>query len=80
MEQYELELIAKYGEVDEDLNRLWQEHLNYEKQLDGYENKPYLTSNEEAEIKRLKKMKLAGKTRIQNILEKYRRQEAGNEA
>jgi hypothetical protein len=80
MEQYELELIAKYGDVDEDLSRLWQEHLDYEQQLDGYENKPYLTSNEEAEIKRLKKMKLAGKTKIQNILEKYRRQEAGNEA
>ncbi|MFP4034529.1 MAG: YdcH family protein [Desulfovermiculus sp.] len=80
MEQYELELIAKYGDVDEDLHRLWQEHLEYEKQLDVYENKPYLTWDEEAEMKRLKKMKLAGKTRIQNILEKYRRQEAGNGA
>jgi hypothetical protein len=80
MEQYELELIAKYGDMDEDLNRLWQEHLDYEKQLDSYENKPYLTASEESEMKRLKKMKLAGKTKIQHILEKYRRQEAGNEA
>jgi hypothetical protein len=80
MEQYELELIAKYGDVDEDLNQLWQDHLEYEKQLDVYENKPYLTWDEEAEMKRLKKMKLAGKTKIQNILEKYRRQEAGNGA
>ena len=80
MEQYELELIAKYGDVDEDLNQLWQEHLDYEKKLDVYEHKQYLTAAEETEMKRLKKMKLAGKTKIQNILEKYRRQEAGNEA
>ncbi|MGM0759879.1 MAG: DUF465 domain-containing protein [Thermodesulfobacteriota bacterium] len=80
MEQYELELIAKYGDVDEDLNRLWQEHLDYEKKLDVYEHKQYLTAAEESEMKRLKKMKLAGKTKIQNILERYRRQEAGNEA
>lgn len=80
MEQYELELIAKYGDVDEDLNRLWQEHLDYEKKLDVYEHKQYLSAAEESEMKRLKKMKLAGKTKIQNILERYRRQEAGNEA
>ena len=80
MEQYELELIAKYGDVDQDLHQLWQEHLDYEKQLNAYESKLYLTAAEEAEVKQLKKMKLAGKTKIQNILEKYRRQEAGHEA
>ncbi|MDZ7759978.1 MAG: DUF465 domain-containing protein [Desulfovermiculus sp.] len=80
MEQYELELIAKYGDVDQDLRQLWQKHLDYEKQLNVYEGKLYLTAAEEADVKRLKKMKLAGKTKIQNILEKYRRQEAGHEA
>ena len=80
MEQYELKLIAKYGDLDDDLNQLWKEHLDYEKKLDAFEHKRYLTSEEETEMKRLKKMKLAGKTKIQTILEKYRRQEAGNEA
>ena len=80
MEQYELELIARYGDVDQDLRQLWQEHLDYEKQLNAYEHKLYLNAAEEAEVKRLKKLKLAGKTKIQNILEKYRRQEAGHEA
>ncbi len=79
MEQYELELIAKYGKQDEELGHLWQKHLEYEQALEKYENKTFLSSQEESEMKRLKKKKLAGKTKIQNILEKYRRQEVDNE-
>ncbi len=79
MEQYELELISKYGKQDDELNHLWQKHLEYEQALEKYENKTYLSSQEESEMKRLKKKKLAGKTKIQNILEKYRRQEVDNE-
>ncbi len=80
MEQYELELIAKYGEQDEELSKLWQEHLDFERRLEKFENKRFITPKDEKEIKRLKKLKLAGKTKIQNILEKYRKQEVGNEA
>jgi hypothetical protein len=80
MEQYELELIAKYGDQDEELNQLWQEHLEYERQLQQYENKRYLTAEEETEMRNIKKKKLAGKTKIQNILDKYRHEGGGNEA
>ncbi len=80
MEQFELELIAKYGEQDEELSKLWQEHLDFERRLEKFENKRFITPKDEKEIKRLKKLKLAGKTKIQNILEKYRKQEVGNEA
>ncbi len=80
MEQHELELVAKYGKLDEELSLLWQKHLEYEKQLEKLENKRYLTPQEESDLKMIKKMKLAGKTKIQHILEKYRQQEVGNEA
>ncbi len=80
MEQYELELIAKYGKMDDELSHLWQKHLEYEKQLEKFDSKIYLTPQEESELKMLKKKKLAGKTKIQHILEKYRQQEVGNEA
>lgn len=80
MEQHELELIAKYGKLDEELSLLWQKHLEYENQLEKLESKRYLTPKEESELKMIKKMKLAGKTKIQHILEKYRQQEVGNEA
>lgn len=77
MEQYELELIAKYGEKDEELKKLWEQHLEYEKEVERLENKPYLTPQDELELKKIKKLKLAGKTKIQVILEKYRKMEEG---
>jgi len=75
MEQYELELIAKYGEKDEELKKLWQQHLEYEKQVEKLESKPYLTPQDDLELKKIKKLKLAGKTKIQAILEKYKKME-----
>ncbi len=72
MEQYELELLAKYGEKDEELKKLWDEHIMYEKRLEKLENKSVLTPSEENEIKGLKKKKLQGKTRMNQILEKYK--------
>jgi hypothetical protein len=54
---------------------LWDEHILYEKQLEKLENKSFLTPQEESEIKRIKKQKLHGKTRINEILEKYKSKE-----
>ena len=75
MEQYELELIARYGENDPELKALLDEHIAFEKRLEKFENKPFLTPAEELEMKELKKKKLAGKTRMQAILEKYKAME-----
>jgi uncharacterized protein len=74
MEQHELELIEQYRQVDEELKTLWEQHLRYERDLERIEGKPFLTPSEELEMKNLKKMKLAGKTRMQNILDKYKQQ------
>lgn len=76
MEQYDLELIAKYGEQDEELKALWEEHIRFEKQIDKFSSKPFLTPEEELEMKEVKKLKLTGKTKIQEILDKYKEQEA----
>ncbi|MFO7818026.1 MAG: DUF465 domain-containing protein [Desulfovibrionales bacterium] len=75
MEQYELELLAKFGDKDEELKKLWDEHLMYEKQLEKFENKSFLTPQEESEIKSIKKQKLQGKTRMNELLEKYKSME-----
>jgi len=75
MEQYELELLAKFGDKDEELKKLWDEHLMYEKQLEKFENKSFLTPQEESEIKSIKKQKLHGKTRMNELLEKYKSRE-----
>ncbi|MFN2343588.1 MAG: DUF465 domain-containing protein [Desulfonatronovibrio sp.] len=75
MEQYELELIAKYGESDHELKNLWDDHLSYEKKLEKYESKSFLTPVEDQEVKELKKKKLTGKTRMHTILDKYKQME-----
>ncbi len=75
MEQYELELIAKYGDKDEELKKLWQQHLEYERQVEKLESKPFLSPQDDLELKKIKKLKLAGKTKIQAILEKYKKME-----
>lgn len=80
MEQYELELIAKYGKQDRELGKLWEQHLEYEKQVEKLESKTNLTPQEDSELKQIKKLKLAGKTKIQQLLEKYRQQEVQDEA
>jgi uncharacterized protein YdcH (DUF465 family) len=72
MEKRDLELIEKYSPRDEVLARLYNDHLLFESELSELEKRTYLTPEEEARIKELKKKKLLGKDRIEAILRKYR--------
>jgi hypothetical protein len=49
--------------------------VGFEKLLERYSGKAVLSPAEDLEVKEYKKKKLAGKTRIQTLLEKYKRQE-----
>ncbi len=75
MEQRDLELLDKHAGQDAELNALWEEHQLYEQQVGKLESKQALTPNEERALKEIKKKKLNGKTKIQNILERYRQAE-----
>ncbi len=75
MEQQDLELIAANLGHDEELKSLWEEHVGFEKILERYSGKTVLSPAEEMEVKEYKKKKLAGKTRIQDLLQKYKHQE-----
>ncbi len=75
MEQQDLELIAANLGHDEELKSLWEEHVGFEKILERYSGKTVLSPAEELEVKEYKKKKLAGKTRIQDLLQKYKHQE-----
>jgi uncharacterized protein YdcH (DUF465 family) len=76
MEQRDLELITKFGEQDAEVKALWQEHLEFERLLQKLESKPFLTPADEQEVRDLKKRKLAGKTKLEGLLNKYRTEEA----
>jgi len=72
MEEHDLDLIVRLAPGNEELARLWREHLDLEQRLEEYGQHLYLTPEEEVEIKRLKKVKLAGRDRIEAILAQYR--------
>ena len=72
MEKSEENLIAKHIKHDDELRKYVEEHRQYEKTIEEYNQRVYLTSEEEMEKKRLQKMKLLGKEKIYTILSKYR--------
>jgi len=74
MEQKEIELINKLINKDQELKKLWEEHLELEEKIEEYNKRVYLTPEEELEKNRLKKIKLAGKDKILAILKKYKKE------
>ncbi len=72
MERREEEFIISLLDKDPELKKYYEEHRELEKQLQGYQHKSHLTPLEEVEKKRLQKLKLAGKDKIMEILDRYR--------
>lgn len=74
MDNHDIELIEKLLSENEELANLWREHQQLDLQLDGMGQRPYLSPQDEREVKKLKKVKLAGRDRIEAILAEYRRE------
>jgi uncharacterized protein YdcH (DUF465 family) len=72
MASKEEELIERLMREDEGFLKAKQAHAQLAKQLEELENKPYLTPQDEMEVKILKKKKLAAKDQMEKILMKYR--------
>ncbi len=75
MEQRDLKLIEEHMTDNEALRALYQEHVDLEKQLEKFNNKPALTPQEEMERKTIQKQKLLGRDKMEMILEAYRRKD-----
>ena len=60
----DLEIARKLCEGDEDFRELWDQHQALKETLRKLQEKTHLTSEEEAEVKKLKLQKLVGKDRI----------------
>ncbi len=76
MEERDMALIQTWINRDPELQRCMQEHQEFERRLEEFNRRPYLTAEETLERKRLQKLKLAGRDKIEQILAKYR--EGGN--
>jgi len=68
----EEELIEKLMKENEEFSKIKQAHSQLGKQLDELEKKPFLTPQDEVEIKIIKKKKLALKDQMEKILMQYR--------
>jgi uncharacterized protein YdcH (DUF465 family) len=73
MEQRDVELIERHMTNDQVLATLYKEHQDFERRLEKFNSKPFLTPAEEVERKNLQKQKLIGRDRIEGILEAYRK-------
>ncbi len=68
----EEELIEKLMKENEDFLKAKQSHSQITRQLEDLENRPFLTPQDETEIKILKKRKLVYKDQMEKILMQYR--------
>ena len=75
MEKRDLDLIAAWQDKDPELNKLWQEHIEFEEQLDSFNKRVYLSPTEELERKTLQKKKLKGRDQLERILARLRQRE-----
>jgi uncharacterized protein len=72
MEEKDEALIRTLLEREPELRRYYEEHVDLERRLGAFQQKHYLTPDEEVEKKRLQKLKLVGKDKIMEILSRYR--------
>ena len=72
MEARDEKLIKELIEKDMELKEYVDEHNTFEKQLEEFNKKKYLTPEEEIERKRIQKLKLSGRDKIEEILSRYR--------
>src|SRR5580700_4374831 len=74
MENTQEELKTHLMQTDEEFRRLAEQHAKYHQQLEALEAKSHLTTEEEVEEHRLKKIKLQLKDQMNAIISRYRAQ------
>lgn len=68
----EEELINSLLEKDEEFKEAYNVHEDYDKRLAEIDKRVYLSTEDQIERKRLQKLKLSEKDRMEVILQKYR--------
>ena len=74
MENTQEELKTHLMQTDEEFRRLAEQHSSFHQQLEALEAKSHLTTEEEVEEHRLKKVKLQLKDQMNAIISRYRAQ------
>ncbi len=80
MEERDERLIVRLIKDSTTLREYMGQHQEYEKQLEEYNKQIHLTTEESLERKRIQKLKLAGRDKIESILSEHRRTEKRQKA
>ena len=72
MDKKDTKLIEKMVKQDYELKKYVDEHKEFERKLEEYKKRKHLTPEEEMERKKIQKLKLAGRDKVEEILSKYR--------
>ena len=73
MEKRDEKLIAQLIKENKTLRECVEQHKEYERQLEEYNKRIHLTTKESMERKKMQKLKLAGRDKIERILAEHRR-------
>lgn len=76
MEAREEARIRSLLDVEPELRRHYDEHIQLKQRLQELRDKSFLNEEEEVEEKTIRKQKLAGKDRMMEILARHKRQAA----
>jgi len=68
----EYEIAMELCDADPEFKDLWDEHRDLKDKLKALKEKSFLTTGEEMEVKRLKRIKLMGKDRIAEKIREYK--------
>jgi len=72
MEEKDQALVQHLVDTNPRFRMLFEEHRLLEKELDKYDQRPFLSPDEEMERKKVQKLKLAGKDEMERILRQNR--------
>jgi len=72
MENRDEQTIVSLLDKDPELKKFYEEHQELEKKLAEFQHKHFLSPEEAVEMKKIQKLKLAGKDRIMELLGKHR--------
>ena len=68
----EVKVISRLCREDQEFDQLWKEHEDFDRRVAELEERRWLTPEEEVELKRIKKLKLLGKDKIEARIRSFR--------
>lgn len=72
MEEKDQTLVQELFDNNPRFRLLYEEHRLLEKELSQFEDRPFLSAEEEMEKKNIQKLKLAGKDEMERIIANFR--------